>query len=344
MSATTQPTDFSDLYTDLLNRMRIDTSQTATVTQAKRYINIALHDMHLGNDERLPTPWAERETVLRTKSRYNTGDVTVTQGSTTLTGSSTTWSTSNAFGELILRADSKIVLGGRTEVYRVASVASDTSATLSTPYIGSDLSGDSYDSFEDEYELASDYLRPLRLRSFDTNRTIEIIDRNQFRERYVRNRIPQKPKVCTIIERGPSGSTALRPRVVFWPAPDEPYLIPYAYITTHLAVTTAGTTSTALSSDDDEPIVPLRYRMAIIYHALYHWYRDKKDDPRSESAKSDYTDLMLRVMSEVAPADRHPRIQPRIGTYVAAAERPWSARRKGSPYDFNDAFDRFENR
>jgi hypothetical protein len=48
VSSTSQLTTFSDIYTDLQNRVRVTTSVTATETQAKRYINIALQDMHLG--------------------------------------------------------------------------------------------------------------------------------------------------------------------------------------------------------------------------------------------------------------------------------------------------------
>ncbi len=45
MSATTQPKTFSDLYTSLLNKVREQTSVTATSNQAKAYINTALQDM-----------------------------------------------------------------------------------------------------------------------------------------------------------------------------------------------------------------------------------------------------------------------------------------------------------
>ena len=70
MSSTSQVTDFSDLYTDLLNRVRADTTVTATVTQAKRYINIGLADMHVGFDYKFY--WAERRAVLVTQvSRLN---------------------------------------------------------------------------------------------------------------------------------------------------------------------------------------------------------------------------------------------------------------------------------
>src|SRR5262245_54119168 len=41
---TRQLTTFRDLYLDLQNRVRLTTGSSATEAQAKRYINIALHD------------------------------------------------------------------------------------------------------------------------------------------------------------------------------------------------------------------------------------------------------------------------------------------------------------
>src|SRR5262245_6320620 len=120
MSSTSQLTDFSDLYTDLQNRVRVQTSVTATATQAKRYINIALHDMHVGFAEKFP--WCQREAVLITQPQYTTGTVTITQGSTTLTGASTLWTTTNAFGVANARTTGKIVIDGSVEPYGISTV------------------------------------------------------------------------------------------------------------------------------------------------------------------------------------------------------------------------------
>ena len=64
MSLTSQVTTFLDLYTDLQNRCRVTTGVSATETQAKRYINIALADFNLGFQHKLP--WLERTAQLRT--------------------------------------------------------------------------------------------------------------------------------------------------------------------------------------------------------------------------------------------------------------------------------------
>lgn len=94
-----------------------------------------------------------------------------------------------------------------------------------------------------------------------------------------------------------------------------------------------------MSADTDEPIVPLRYRHVIVFHALYNWYRDKKDDTRADSAKAEYTDAMLRMAGDVEVGGVRPSIQMRTGPYKRSASRPWNGSRSRR-YDVNGAFDR----
>lgn len=338
MSSTSQLTTFSDLYTDLLNRVRSDTSQTATSTQAKRYINIALQDMHLGFDYRFP--WAERSAILLTQAQYDTGTVTITQGSTTLTGSGTAWNTANAFSVNNMRANGKVRIAGSRQPYIVSSVFSDTAATLSSKFVESDVSAETYLYYEDEYDLAADFLRPVDAQSFSDECSISIISRTEFRRRFPTNSTTGRPSVACINDYAPSGNTTPIRRVQFSNAPSTAMRIPYAYITSYLAVTSSGTAQAQLSGDTDEPIVPLRYRHAIVFHALHHWYRDKKDDSRSGEAKSEYTDIMLRASADVEVGGKRPQFQPRSGVYANRARRPW--RGGGGRYDINGRFDRLE--
>lgn len=336
MAVDTQLTTFSDLYTDLLNRVRADTSATATSNQAKRHINIALHDMHLGYGEKFP--WAERQAILVTQDDYTTGTVTISQGSTTLTGSGTSWATNNAFGVNNARVGGKVVINGGTEVYPVSAVGGDTSITLSSAFTQADVSGGSYVYFEDEYALATDFLRPLDLQFFDQDHDIELISRQEFRRRYPRNKIVGKPRVAMIQDKAFSGSTTPVRKARFWKPPDDFYSIPYAYVTSNLAVTSAGAEQTQLSGDTDEPIVPLQYRHAIVFHALYHWYRDKRDDDRSLEAKAEYTDLMIRITGDNEIGRTRPQLRPRLSSYARSARVPYS-RRRGSRYVTGSAFD-----
>lgn len=73
-----------------------------------------------------------------TNANYATGTITATNGSSTVTGSGTTWNTStNAeAGEYIKLPDGKW--------YKINSIASDTSLTIEVAYQGSTLSGQAY--------------------------------------------------------------------------------------------------------------------------------------------------------------------------------------------------------
>ena len=67
---------------------------------------------------------------------YRTGTISLTNGSTTVTGSSTDWIANAAVGEALYAPDGKL--------YEIASVASNTSLTLATPYLGTTASGQTY--------------------------------------------------------------------------------------------------------------------------------------------------------------------------------------------------------
>ncbi len=324
MSATSQLTTFSDLYTDLMNRVRVNTSETATVTQAKRYINIALQDMHIGFGEKFP--WAERRAVLRTHPEYTTGTVTATKGSNSLTGSGTAWNTANDFGENNARVGGKMIIDSSPEVYEVTAVGSDVTATLNVPWIDTTASSLSYKYFEDEYSLASDFLRPFDLQSFDVNSEIRLIGRREFRFMFPRNKITGRPRIATLVDRAFSGNTTPVRKIRFHKPPNDTYLFEYAYITSNLAVSSSGTTASNLVNDNDEPIVPLQYRHAIVFHSLYHWYRDKKNDTRSVEAKAEYVDVVTRIVNNHEIGRSRPQIRPELSTYTRASKQPYRRR------------------
>lgn len=339
MSVTQQYTTFADLFTGLMNAVRSDTSQTATISQAKRSINIALQDIHLGFDYKFP--WAERSGLLITQAQYSTGTVSISQGSTTLTGSGTAWNTANAFGVNNMRANGKIRIAGSLTPYTISSVGSDTGAVLSSRFTESDVVAQTYLYYEDEYDLASDFLRPVDAQRFSEEASIEIISRTEFRRRFPTNSVPGRPSVACIIDYAPSGNTTPIRRVKFSQPPSTAITIPYSYITSNLAVSSAGVAQAQLSADTDEPIIPLRYRHALFFHALYHHYRDKKDDGRSAEAKGEYTDIMLRASADVEVGGKRPQIQPRSSIYAGRARRPW--RGGGGRFDIGGRFDRMED-
>ena len=336
MSTTSQYTSFSDLYLGLEQAVRVTTGITATENLAKRAINVALQDMHLGMEYRYP--WAERRAVLRTQDDYSTGTITATQGSTAVTGASTLWKTANSFAIDNVRTTGKILIGGGTTPYGISSVTNDTAAVLTDRFVETTVSAGTYVYYEDEYDLATDFLRPVDAQRFSDEVNIDIISRTEFRRRYPSNTTRGRPTVATILDFAPSGNTTPIRRVKFSPAPDSFILIPYTYITSNLVVDSTGTAKTGFTADSDEPIVPLRYRHAILFHALYNWYRDRKDDDRAIAAKAEYTDIMMRIMSDSEIGAVRPQIRPRISGYVRAAKSPYSG--GSGRFDINGKFDR----
>lgn len=335
MGVATTPTDLSDFRTAFLNAIREATGITATNNIVDRYLNTALHDIHLNWD----LPWSIRRATLVTQNDYTTGTISVNQGSTNVTGVSTAWATNNAFGVANARDGGKVVLGSVADgIYLVSGAPTALAMTLNTRFTGSDLSASGYTYFEDEYALESDFFRSLHPYDFADNIPISLVPRNEFYRRYPQNYPPQRPRVATIIQLAFSANTTPQYRVLFHPPPDDFYKIDYDYITSNLAVSSSGTEQTQMTATTDEPIIPLRYRHVLLFHALYHWYRDRKNDTRAAEARSEYVDLMRRISQDVTATTSRPTIRPRTAQYWRQAARPWGPR--GKRYDINQEFDR----
>lgn len=340
MSTTSQLTTYLDLYTDLINRVRENTGTTTATTIAKRYINIANQDLYLQGAEKMP--WAERRGTITTHDRYTDGLVAATRGSTALVGTATLWNTANADGVPNVRAGGRITIAGSQDVYSVTAVSSDTTLTIAPAYIGDTDTDMNYAYFEDEYALAADFSRPFDLRSFDIGREIKLLGRQDFRRMYPRNRTPStRIRHAALLDLPFAGSTTPVRKVQFAPPPSNVQVIHYDYVTSHVVVSALGIGQENFVADTDEPILPLRWRHLIVFHALYHWYRDRKDDPRSQEAKIEYEQLKQRLLGDLEVGQQRPSIAPKAAMYRARAKRPWRGGGRRS-YDTGGEFDRME--
>src|SRR4051812_42486678 len=164
MSSTTEVRTFSDIYTEILNKMKQNTNVTAIINQAKRYANTGLHDMVFGFEYKLP--WLERQGSLIVQGPYTTGTVALSIGSTSLVGTSTLWTTTNNYGVANARTTGKISFSDGN-IYPVTTVGGAGAITLGQRFVASAaLSAASYTYFEDEYDLASDFLKLVDVKRF----------------------------------------------------------------------------------------------------------------------------------------------------------------------------------
>jgi len=357
VAVTDSPSTFSELLADLQARVRSETGTTAVDNIAKRFLNIGLRSIHIRNGDALP--WAEDDAILQTRAPYTAGLVTIAQGSTTLTGVadadavSPAWSTADAFSIANARAGGKVTIGGGRDSYQVASVTSDTSLELTTAFIGTTIDGTtqtddgaSYQYYEDTYDLDGDFLRPLDQRHFDPDSEISLYGIREFRRRFGRNTAPGTPRVATILHKNTTSGATLTPTITLHPPPSATKRITYSFVTRKLVLASDGTRQENMSADDDEPVMPVQYRYIIVLNALFHWYRDRKDDARADSAGAEYDSALSAMLSDNEIGSTRPHIAPNVSTYARRAQRPWGGGGRGrsrTRYDLDDRFDRFED-
>lgn len=137
------------VYRDVQDQLPREAELRAFVGSA-RYIDRIIRGYKGGR-------WSFDMTVayLTVPAKYTTGTIAINNGSTTLTGSGTLWST-NA-----LDSNWVIVIGSIE--YPVSSVGGETAITLATPYVGSNLTASTYTAYQRQWSLASNLDRIYRV-------------------------------------------------------------------------------------------------------------------------------------------------------------------------------------
>lgn len=337
MSSDTQVITFSDIYTEILNKMKQPTNVAAITSQAKRYANTGLNDLILGFEYKLP--FLERSSTLILHAPYNTGTVSLSTGSLTLTGSGTAWATNNDYSVNNARTSGKLTFDGSRDIYKISAVNANTTITLASRFVGDSLAaGTTYTYYEDVYDLAFDFLKPVNMRLFSTVGNIAIIGRHDFQRQFPFPRVNNKPTACTILDEGFNGTTTPLKRIQFSSYPSTTTMIPYSYITSNIAVSSVGAEQTSMSADSDEPNLPVRYRHGIVLQACAAWYRDKKDDARAGSVDAEYKTLIGRLVGDLnIGSNQTAQVQPRVSMYERNTRSPY--RGSSKRYSHNNDFD-----
>src|SRR3990167_6927442 len=339
MAASDSPATVTEMQTAFFEGLKEPTGNTALNTIALRYLNTANHLIHQEG-----WPWSERRAVLRTHPGYSTGTVDLSLSArTTVTGTDTLWTTA-VTGESFnnARAGGKLTFAGGTDVYVVSAVGAATTITLEDGYAGTAALDDAtYQDYEDEYGLPSDFDRPRGMRFFTEDRMIRLVSARDFSLAYPRNSRRNRPQVATLILLAPSGDAVLNPRVLLGPAPDITYRLPYRYYTHNWAVSSTGTAARNLSAATDEPIIPHKYRMVLVRKAMELWARDRKDDPRAQLYRGEAEAIFGQARAEIqwdATGER-PRFTPKVAVYWNAARYPYTATRGSRRYSTDTRFD-----
>lgn len=219
----------------------IELSGTDVDTSVLRYLDLA------GRELWNARPWKERqkEANILTVAPYQTGAVTVTNLSTTLTGSGTTF-TSAMVGM-------KFTLGTGGPWYRISGFTSVTQLTLARAYQEVTASAQGYTIYQDEYDVGTDVevVRECDLllsRYRGKLRSVNTADLDGATYMTSSISIPQAWALCT-------ETTAGSIRVRLWPIPDTVYAFRCLYLKSWTPITAADTTLHALGPNKDRLLI-----------------------------------------------------------------------------------------
>ena len=105
--------------------------------------------------------WLKKYGYINTNVVYDTGTVTCTTDSATVTGDSTTF-TSAMVGRLFKVDDEE-------SYYEISAYVSTTEITLSSTYIGTTAAGSSYNIYKTDYPLATDFKKMIWVKQVVTD-------------------------------------------------------------------------------------------------------------------------------------------------------------------------------
>ena len=132
---------FSEVINEVIRGLGLDseTIESRVLESIKLRINEAQDVIFYDSD----WEWRKRTFYFTTTPPYETGTISVTQNSRTVTGSGTSWSASMRVGYIVIS----------DKLYKIQSVDSTTSLKLQTPYDGSTASGLEYKIIFPTYPL-----------------------------------------------------------------------------------------------------------------------------------------------------------------------------------------------
>ena len=198
--------------------------------------------------------WMFATDTIETTEEYTTGTADATNGSTSVSGTGTTW-TSGMVG-------CKIRFAGGPE-YTISAVGSATAITLTEKYTGETDTGLTYTIYQNVYSLASDCQRVVKLWDTTNGRGIASSSAAQLRTK------EHESFTCgDVTEWAPWGrDTNKYPRVYLFPYPADPVVIEYVYLKKH----------TELTKPDDDIGLPDSLDDVIISGCLANVFRQAKD-------------------------------------------------------------------
>lgn len=283
--------DFEDIYSAVMEKIKIPATDGVTLARIKRDVNMVYLNLVVPFKPRAWW-WLEKNQNLATFAKYDTGTVTVTADSTTVTFSAVVNTDLDGY---------YLKLAGYPDVVKIASHTSGSAtATLESAWVNESASAASYKVWKDYASLDSDMKEVTIVTHDRLHRPLDAVHNAKFAE--MRARLPEYegyPEIYTTSDFDSSGNRILR----WFPACSD----------TRVMLHIKGVQeATALSADADEPMMPVEDRIVLYYGTLaMAWERERNESEANRAWNAFYTKLgMMAAKSGDAPQITEMRTDP----------------------------------
>lgn len=239
---------FLSLYTELGDRLSLDSTQTSYKTKLQRWLNMSQQLI----SGRFPFTWQLGREIVQTVVDKTAGTVTFTNGSTTAVGNGTSFTTSD--GYKFINPTSSV------NWFQITNVSGQT-LTLDVAYNETTVSGP-YTVRQRYYDLTSNVERVFDITQTDTNEkltqmgiwTTDTYQPDQFEV--------SVPTSYYLFGQDPTVAVSAQPirQISFFPYPDAIYNMEVKYLKY----------ISDLSNDTDIPVIPQQYFPVLLQFAEYY--------------------------------------------------------------------------
>lgn len=262
--------DFLDIYSYVLEQLKIPATDTTTLARVKRDIN-AIYVNEVAPYKRWP--WLKKTTDVVHPKYHDAGGSTtasVTEDSTAVTLSANVDESTSYLGYYFQAADGVI--------YTISAhtLGNDT-LTLSVPYQGDTNATSSYKIWTDKVDLPTDAREVLSMRHDNRGYEIKPAGSQKFDEIAQRDRLREGyPEYYSTDDYyDPSTGDAETESDRY----KQVRIYPAVYNKDQVVHVDYVQEVTSLDADGDEPVMPIEDRMVLVYGALARsWVRDRNPE------------------------------------------------------------------
>ena len=266
---------YEDIYTAICEELKVPTTDGTTLARIKRDINM-IYQNHVIPFKPRAWWWLETKDRIITYEKVDTGTVTATLDSTSITFSSAPSVDLDGY---------YIQLTGYPEVVKIsAHTAGQTTATLEEAWCLETATAVSFRAWRDYAPLDADLKDVIAVNHHRMSRPLDALPNPKFSE--IRNRNPGYegfPRYYNTGDFDSNGQRILRWYPACWDTK----------VTLHVE---GRCEATALSADADEPLMPVEDRIVLFYGACSRaWARE-----RNESEAQKNWNLFMSKLAEMA--------------------------------------------